>query len=128
MTVANHSDKLSSRYESKKDKGDSKKSSKHPKASKKEYMTVSSEEAVWILGNSNSKGKKVWYSKETTKKCPTLKELQEKYLFPSSDLLGMLDDLLKNKIIELPESKHLEEAGRTMIQSTIAITELLVTF
>jgi len=37
---------------------------------------------------------------------PMLKELQEKkYYFLNSDLAGMLDDLLVEDIIELPESK-----------------------
>jgi len=43
-----------------------------------------------------------------------LKEIQEKkYPFPDSDLSGMLDDLLKNKITELPEAKWVEEAEMT---------------
>ena len=42
-----------------------------------------------------------------------MKELQErKYPFHNSDLSGMLDDLLENKIIELPEPKRPEEVRR----------------
>ena len=49
------------------------------------------------------------------RKRPTLKELQEKqYLFPNSYLSGMLDDLLKNEIIELLAPKRPEEVGRTI--------------
>ena len=49
-----------------------------------------------------------------TNKRPTLKELQEKkYSFPDSDLSGTLDDLLEKSVIELPNPKRLEEAGRT---------------
>jgi len=33
--------------------------------------------------------------------------------FPDSDLSGMLDDLLENRIIEFPPPKRPEEAGRT---------------
>ena len=52
--------------------------------------------------------------RDTGKKRPTLKELQEKkYPFPDLDLSGMLDDLLKKGIIELPPSKRPEESGRT---------------
>jgi len=114
MMIANRHSKPSSLYEFKKDKGDSKKSSKLPKASMKETMTISTEEPVRISGKSRPEGKKTSFSKETTKRSPTLKELQEKkYPFPDSDLLGMLDDLFENKIIELPEPKRPEEVGRT---------------
>jgi len=42
-----------------------------------------------------------------------LKELQEKkYPFPDSDLSGMLDDSLKDGVIELPELKRPKEVGR----------------
>jgi len=52
--------------------------------------------------------------RDAEKMLPTLKELQEKkYIFPNSDLLGMLDDLLEKRIIELSPSKHPEEVGRT---------------
>ena len=99
---------------SRRTKVNSKKSSKPPKASMKETMIIFAEELVRILGKSRLEGKKTSFSKETTRKCPTLKELQErKYPFPDSDLSGMLNDLLENKIIELPEPKRPEEAGRT---------------
>jgi len=40
----------------------------------------------------------------------TLKELQEKvYPFPYSDLSDMLDDLLENKVINIPEMKRHEQ-------------------
>jgi len=43
-----------------------------------------------------------------------LKEIQEtKHPFSNSNLLGMLDHLLEKGIIELPELKRPEEAGRT---------------
>ena len=114
MMIANRHSKPSSLYEFKKNKGDSKKSSKLPKASMKETMTISTEEPVRISGKSRPEGKKTSFSKETTKRRPTLKELQEKkYPFSDSDLSGMLDDLLENEIIELSEPKQLEEAGRT---------------
>jgi len=52
--------------------------------------------------------------KETIRKRPTLKELQEKkYPFPNSDLPGMLDDLLEKGVIQLPEPKRPEEVGMT---------------
>ncbi|KAM2538545.1 hypothetical protein TB2_023980 [Malus domestica] len=43
----------------------------------------------------------------------TLRELEQKvYLFPDSDMDSMLDDLLENKVIELPECKRPEEMNR----------------
>lgn len=43
-----------------------------------------------------------------------LKEFQEKkYPFPNSDLLGMLDDLIENGIIEFPKPKQPKEVART---------------
>ncbi|OMO98935.1 hypothetical protein COLO4_13591 [Corchorus olitorius] len=43
----------------------------------------------------------------------TLKERREKkYPFPDSDVASMLDELLKSKVIELPEMKRLEESGK----------------
>jgi len=103
MMIANHRSKTSSSYGFKKDKGNSKKSSKPPKASMKETMTIFTEEPMGISGKSRPKGKKASFSKETTRRHPTLKELQEmKYPFPDLDLSGMLDDLLENKIIEPP--------------------------
>jgi len=90
------------------------KSSQPPTASTKEAMTVSTKEPVQISRKSMSEGKKVLNSKKVTKKRPTLKELQEmEYSFLDLDLSGILDDLLENKIIELPKQKPLEEAKRT---------------
>ncbi|KAL0448889.1 UNVERIFIED_CONTAM: hypothetical protein Slati_1445300 [Sesamum latifolium] len=44
---------------------------------------------------------------------PTLKELQEKeYPFPDSGVPYIFNELLKRKLIKLPESKRLDEAGR----------------
>ena len=46
------------------------------------------------------------FSQEKSKIKPTLKERQEKkYPFPDADVSSILDDLLKNKLIQLPEMK-----------------------
>ena len=67
------------------------------------------------MGKPKLGGKKSSSIKVVTNKRPTLKELQEKkYPFPDSDLSDMLDDLLEKGVIELPESKCLEEVGRTV--------------
>jgi len=75
MAIANRRSKPSSSYLFKKDKSDSKKSSKPPKASTKETMAIFTEEPVRISGKSRLEGKKTSFSKETTKKRPTLREL-----------------------------------------------------
>jgi len=50
---------------------------------------------------------------------PTLEELQEKkYLFPDSDLPGMLDELLEKGVIQLLELKRPEEVERTADPNT----------
>ena len=77
-------------------------------------MTFSTKETVRISWKFRSEGQKALYYRQTTNKHPTLKEVQEKkYLFPLLDLLIMLDDLLKNKMIKLSKSKQSEETGRT---------------
>ena len=106
MMITNHHSKLPSSYEFNRDKGDSKKSSNPPKASTKECMIISIGELMRISGKSGLEGNKASFYKETTKKRPTLKELQEKKnSFPDPDLSRMLVGLLENKIIKLPEPK-----------------------
>jgi len=68
MTITNHHGKSSSSYEFKIDKSDFKKSSKPPKASTNEAMTVSTREPVRLLGKSKSLEKKASYLKETINK------------------------------------------------------------
>ena len=113
MTIASRRGKSSSLPDSRKDKGELKKSPKSSKPSNKESMATSTGEPVRIFGKPKYKNKKSELSKDAGKKRPTLKELQEKkYPFPDSDLLGILDDLLQNGVIELPNPKRPEEAGR----------------
>ena len=51
---------------------------------------------------------------EKERRRPTLKEMEERtYPFPDSDVSGILDGLLKKKIIKLLECKRLEEIGHT---------------
>ena len=78
-------------------------------------MSTSTSQPICIMGKPKLGGKKSSSLKVVTNKRPTLKELQEKkYPFPDSDLSDMLDDLLEKGVIELPESKCLEEVGRTV--------------
>ena len=52
-------------------------------------------------------------SQEKNKARATLKERQEKkYHFPDADVSSILDDLLKNKLIQLPEMKRPDEADK----------------
>jgi len=114
MNIANCRNKSSSSYEFKKNKHATKKSSKPSKASTKESMATSVKEPVRISGKSRLKEKKGSSSRDEGRKRPTLKKLKEKkYPFPDSDLSGMLDDLLKNTIIELPTPKQPKKVGRT---------------
>jgi len=115
METRSYHGKSSSTYQFKKNKSDSKKDSKPLKTSTKEAMGVSTGESVRILRKSMSEEMKASYSKEKTKKHPTLKELREnKYPFPDPDLYGMLDDQLENNIIKLPETKRPDEARTTI--------------
>jgi len=76
-------------------------------------MSTFTSQLIRIIGKLKLEGKKSLPFKVATKKHPTLKELLEKkYPFPNSNLSDMLDDFLEKGIIELPESKRLEEAGR----------------
>jgi len=65
-----------------------------------ETMTVTKTEPVRITGKPNSEEKRSMPFKDTMRRRPTLKELQQKkYSFPDSNLLGMLDDLLEKGVI-----------------------------
>jgi len=126
MTIANHRSKPSSSYEFKKDKGEIKKNLKPAKEPAKESMATSIEEPVKIAGKCRPKENKGASLRDVGRKRPTLKELQvKKYPFPDADLSGMLDDLLENRIIGLPEPTRPEEAEGQATRSTVAITGLL---
>jgi len=77
-------------------------------------MTVSKPEPVCITGRPNSDEKRSVPFKDTIRRRPTLKELQDKkYMFPDSNSLGILDDLLDKVVIQLPKPKSPQEVGRT---------------
>jgi len=87
VAIANHYGSSFSVAESKKDWTEVKKNVKFSKSLTKEVMTVSKAEPVRITGKPNSKEKRSTPFKDTIRRCPTLKELQEKkYPFPDSDL------------------------------------------
>jgi len=66
-------------------------------------MAISKAEPVHIIGKLNSEEKKSAPFKDTIRRRPTLKELQEKEsVYPCLDLLGVLDDLLEKGVIQLP--------------------------
>jgi len=113
MTITSHHAKSSSLPDSRKDKGEFKKNLKSSKSSNKGSMAISTGEPVRISRKPKYEDKKSEFPKDTGKKRPTLKELQEKkYSFPDSDLSGILDNLLQNGVIELPNPKRPEEARR----------------
>lgn len=68
------------------------------KSSTKESMAISTGKKTRILGKPMYEGKNGGFSKDTVKKCPTIKDLRErKYPFPNSYLSRMLDDLLEKR-------------------------------
>jgi len=96
MTIASHRDKSSSSSNSKKHKGEFKKNTKSLKSLNKASMAVSTGKLVRIFNKPKYESKKGGFSKDTGKKHPALKELQEKkYTFFNSDLSVMLDVLLE---------------------------------
>jgi len=128
IRIANHRGKLFSTYEFKKDKGNSKKSSRCLKISIEQAMILFNGALVWISMKSRLDRRKASHSQKMTKKSPISKELQEKkYPFLDSNLSGMMDDLLENKIIGPPKPKRPEEVGNTNVQSIVTITGSLAT-
>jgi len=106
VTIASRCDSSFSIAESKRDRVEVKKNFKFSKNSTKETMTVSKTEVVCIIGKPNSEDKRSVSFKDTTRRHPTLKELQEKkYSFADSDLLGMLDYLLEKGSINCQSQK-----------------------
>ena len=65
MMIANCHSKSSSSYEFKKDRGNSKESSKPPKALMMETMAICTEEPMRISGKSRLEGKKTSFSRST---------------------------------------------------------------
>jgi len=96
VTITNHCNISFSVVELKKDWAEFKKNVKFSKSSSKQAMTISKVEPVRITGRLNPEEKRSMPFKYTIRKPLTLKALQEKkYLFPNSDLLGILHDLVK---------------------------------
>jgi len=115
VTIANRCESCFGFVQSKNDKAEFKKNVKFPTRSTKEAMTISNAGLVRISGGPNPKEKRSVPLKDTIRRRPTLKELQEKrYPLPDSDLLDMLDDLLEKGVIQLPDPKRLEDVGRTI--------------
>ena len=80
------------------DRVEVKKNVKFSKNSIKEMMTIVKAKPVRITRKPNSEEKRSVPFKDTIRRHYTCKKLQEKkYPFPDSDLLGMLNDLLKKE-------------------------------
>ena len=100
VTIANRLGSTFSVVEPKKDRAKVKKNIKFFKSLTKEAMMSFKAEPVQITKKPNSKEKRSVPFKDTIRRRPTLKELQEKkYLFPNSNLLGMLDDHLEKGVV-----------------------------
>jgi len=77
-----------------------KKNVKFSKSSIKDVMIISKAKPIHITGRKNLEQKRSVPFKDTMRKPPVVKELQEKkYMFHDSDLPGMLDDLLEKGLI-----------------------------
>jgi len=113
VTITNHCSNPFSYSKSKKDKDEFKRNVKFSKNLTKEVISIAMGELLWITWKPKLEDKKSTPFKDATTRHPMLKELQEnKCHFLNSDLAGMLDDLLIEEIIELPESKWPIEVGR----------------
>ena len=114
MEISLKNKKKGTSSEAKKEKKEYTKVEKPFKSLTKETMSVTTSSAPIKISGKALEEYKASSSRFVKSDKPTLKELQaKKYPFPDSDLPGMLDDLLKNKVIELPESKRPEQMGRT---------------
>ncbi|KAL0420666.1 UNVERIFIED_CONTAM: hypothetical protein Slati_3089500 [Sesamum latifolium] len=112
LSIANHKTVFSV-DDQRKDKKDLKRSEKFTKPNTKESMAINTA-PIKISSNDRKKPEKPEDQRVTNdRRRPILKELQEKeYPFPDSDVPYIFDELLERKLIELPESKHPDEAGR----------------
>jgi len=100
VTVANRCGNSFNVVESKKDRVEFRKNAKLSTSSTQETMTISMAGPVRISEGPKPKEKISAPFKDTIRRRPTVKELQEKkYPFPDSDLPGMLDDLLEKVVI-----------------------------
>jgi len=97
VTIASRHGNSSYPTKSKKEKVKFKKNVKFSKNMTKEAMSTSTSQPIRITGKPKLEDKKSPQFKDSTKKRPMLKELQEKkFLFSNSDLSGMLNDLCQN--------------------------------
>ncbi|KAH7861560.1 hypothetical protein Vadar_027729 [Vaccinium darrowii] len=112
ISIANHGGKNPPILEKPSDKRDVKKGDKFSKGTTKDSMMVTTASVKITTKDKKREVKREFRPVEKDKHL-TLKELQaKKYPFPDSDVLGMLEDLLEKKVIQLPECKRPEEIGR----------------
>jgi len=113
VTIANRRDSSFSVTESKNDGAEFKKNAKFSTSLIKETITISKASPIQISRGPNPTEKRSAHFNDTFRRRPTLKELQQKkYPFPYSNLLGMVDDLLEQGVIQLPEPKRPEDVKR----------------
>jgi hypothetical protein len=113
LSLASRGEKSLPIVEHRKERKDVKKGDKSSKPMIKESMAIAAE-SVRIFAKEKKEERMKGPFQERERCRLTLKEMEEKtYLFPDSGVLGMLEDLLENEIIKLPECKRPEEMGRT---------------
>ncbi|CAL2271127.1 unnamed protein product [Prunus armeniaca] len=113
LSIASHGGKHEPVIEHKKEKVFGQKTDKPVKKPTKEAMTINTVPVKISTRDKKREVKRMESSREVDRRRHTLKELEEKtYPFPDSDVIGMLEDLLEKKVIELPECKRPEKMNR----------------
>ncbi|KAL6176002.1 hypothetical protein ACLB2K_052638 [Fragaria x ananassa] len=112
LSIASHKGKKEFVNDQRQDKAFSSKVDKGMKRPTKESMTVNVAPIKISLRDKREVKKAEPSQTYERKKRPLTEWEQKTYPFPDSDVAGMLEDLLENKVIELPECKRPEEMHR----------------
>ncbi|KAI5343265.1 hypothetical protein L3X38_011141 [Prunus dulcis] len=113
LSIASHGGKHEPIMEQRKEKVLGQKTDKLVKKPTKEAMTINTVPVKISTRDKKKEVKRMEPSREVDRRRRTLKELEEKtYPFPDADVVGMLEDLLEKKVIELPKCKRPEEMNR----------------
>jgi len=82
----------------------------------KKLATKAHDMGMTIANRYNTSSSSYEFNKDNgeTEKSSNPSKASEKYAFPYLDLLGMLENLLENEIIELPAPKQLKKVRTTI--------------
>ncbi|KAK2970518.1 hypothetical protein RJ640_001723 [Escallonia rubra] len=113
ISIANHGGSSPALPDPRKVTREGKKVERSSKMTGKESLAITTAPLKVPKKDKHKEEKAPEHLREKPRQQPSLKELEGKvYPFPDSDVPGILDFLLEKGIIELPESKRLEESGR----------------